>query len=574
MYVNKYFVFFDVPKPLTLNSLTINFGLLLVLLTSISFISKGEENPYAELKGLSGDYACIKAFEILTLDQNVHSSSKARNNIEYILRLANETGDSSLRCVYFETLANYTSMHYDRINTKSTQYHLAAIATASRNDLDVQLLRQNYSFGKYYTTYAKIGDAYPYYKRSIELINEVGDSNVPEIWSYYQTLGRYFYMIEDYTTAEILLKKVLKYHQRVRSRDFLDVINTLGLIALNSGREEDATSNFEKVYSLANKQLDSAWMGIAYGNMGNVAVKEGNSKKAIYYFSLDYEYNSKPSGDIISALGSLKKKAIEEEKVGDFQSSLDNINIYLAKMERKPARYKDLAEAYDLKGRLLEKLNIHEDQLAVLKEYSKYERLHTELANKDSIQTIKLLEEKDRFNSITNLSKKYIIWIYLLGGALLISLIGLAYYFFIKKNKKTEPRPIEMLEMDGNKVFIVRKSNYDPLEILSDKRFAAEDQHKPKHISMELSNLLNENLLNVRNWKKFKAAFSEDFPGFFDEVALQYPGITEGELRLLALINLNIPNKDLANKLSLSVDGIKKAKQRLKRKLIFQSNLN
>jgi len=53
----------------------------------------------------------------------------------------------------------------------------------------------------------------------------------------------------------------------------------------------------------------------------------------------------------------------------------------------------------------------------------------------------------------------------------------------------------------------------------------------------------------------------------FEKLTNQYPDLADSELRLLALMNLHLSNNELAEKLSVSLEGVKKAKQRLKKKI-------
>lgn len=520
--------------------------------------TKGEQNPYAELRAVKSEFAAFKAFAILRLDLDLHEADSALKHIEFIHKLAQEKKDKNLICVYHETLAHYFSLRYDRINSLATMNHEKAIQFAQDNSLDQQLFRQNFSFGNYYFTYGKYAEAYRYFKQSLFMANKMGDANIAQIWQYYLTLARYFYHIKDYDMASQLLHKVLLYNNKLTPRELFDTINTLGLIALHTGEETKAVAYFKKVIEKSNAVLDSAWMGIAYGNIGNVYAQNKNITEAIAYLSLDYEYNSRPSGDLISALGSLKKIAELQFQRRDFQNSLKNIDVYLTKIEKKPIRYQSLVEAYDLKARLLDTLSIEEGQLSTLKEAAKYNRLLSTLNTSASIEMARLEEEKLNYSQIYYESTQY----KKLSILLIVTLVGAIVVLFVlvyKKNKRNSKRTKESK--------VEEEEEYCPMLILSDKRYHSEDSHKTVQISLELRQLLTSNLMNNRVWEKFKFAYNNSFPSFFDDLLHRYPELTDSDLRLLALINLNLSNKELADKLAVSLDGIKKAKQRLKKKL-------
>lgn len=74
------------------------------------------------------------------------------------------------------------------------------------------------------------------------------------------------------------------------------------------------------------------------------------------------------------------------------------------------------------------------------------------------------------------------------------------------------------------------------------------------------------------SWKKFKKLFTKVPPAFFHDVRNQYPQLTGTDVRLLALLKLSINNREMAGMLGITTDGVKKAKQRLRKKMKFQAN--
>lgn len=527
----------------------------------IIFCEKGnaEQNPYAELSSVKNEFRSFKAFNILRLDLVIHSADSALKNIEYIYELSKDKKDKSLVSIYHETLAHYFSLQQDQVNDLATLNHQKALQHAIDNKLAEQVLRQTYSFGNYYFTYTKYADAYRYFKETQLLIDQQGDANIEQVWEYYLTLARYFYEIKDYTLAKELLNKALAYNNRLSPRQLFDAMNSLGLIALYTGKPEEAMSYYKKVVEKSSAVLDTTWMGIAYGNIGYLYAQQNEVEKAIQNYSLDYEYNSKPSGDLISALKALKRIAEQQFKLKSYEASLTNIDTYLSRMEKKPIRYKDIVEAYDLKYRLLEILNIEEGQLQTLKEINKYNQLLTNLDSNNSIELLKLEEEKANFNSLYDESKKYKRLSALLVVTLLVAVVVLIVVMF--KKSKERVKSLEVVKTEDE------ESDYCPFAILSDKRFHSDEVNKSIKISLELRHLLDANLMINRNWEKFKVAYNSSFPHFFSNLVFKHPELTESDLRILSLINLDLSNKDIADKLSVSIEGVKKAKQRLKKKI-------
>lgn len=84
---------------------------------------------------------------------------------------------------------------------------------------------------------------------------------------------------------------------------------------------------------------------------------------------------------------------------------------------------------------------------------------------------------------------------------------------------------------------------------------------------LSLKMLLESHLMTDQNWLRFRDVFTTVYPQFFDEVVHQNPTARESDLRMLALIKLDLNNREISNLLGITIDGVKKAKQRLKKKM-------
>jgi hypothetical protein len=79
--------------------------------------------------------------------------------------------------------------------------------------------------------------------------------------------------------------------------------------------------------------------------------------------------------------------------------------------------------------------------------------------------------------------------------------------------------------------------------------------------------LIHQTLLTDYDWNKFKELFEKLHPGFFPALKKVAPAITPSELRLAALIKLNLDNKQMASMQGISVSSLRGNKTRLRQKL-------
>jgi len=83
----------------------------------------------------------------------------------------------------------------------------------------------------------------------------------------------------------------------------------------------------------------------------------------------------------------------------------------------------------------------------------------------------------------------------------------------------------------------------------------------------QLIRTIDFDLQDDNNWKNFSRYFEEVHKDFNSNVKAKFPDITANELRLLALLKMNLSSKEIANILNISQEGIKKARYRLRKKL-------
>ena len=88
-----------------------------------------------------------------------------------------------------------------------------------------------------------------------------------------------------------------------------------------------------------------------------------------------------------------------------------------------------------------------------------------------------------------------------------------------------------------------------------------------------LDDLTNHTILTEADWENFKRVFEKVYPNFFISLKEKAPNITVAELRMGALIKLNLTARQMATILGISVDSVHKAKQRLRQRLHAQNEM-
>jgi len=77
-----------------------------------------------------------------------------------------------------------------------------------------------------------------------------------------------------------------------------------------------------------------------------------------------------------------------------------------------------------------------------------------------------------------------------------------------------------------------------------------------------------------QDWENFKLMFDEVHPNFFVVLKERYPDLGNAELKLSALLRLNMNLKESSKVLGISPDSVKTARYRLRKKLNLEHDHN
>ena len=91
-------------------------------------------------------------------------------------------------------------------------------------------------------------------------------------------------------------------------------------------------------------------------------------------------------------------------------------------------------------------------------------------------------------------------------------------------------------------------------------------KNKKDDYALKLDDLLKSHLLTAENWNNFKVAFAREKPIYSKYLEVNFPHLTEANLRVIYLSQLELNNTEIARILGVTLFAVKKAKQRLRLK--------
>lgn len=89
----------------------------------------------------------------------------------------------------------------------------------------------------------------------------------------------------------------------------------------------------------------------------------------------------------------------------------------------------------------------------------------------------------------------------------------------------------------------------------------------------KIGKLIDTETFKKAHWKDFRTVFEEVHPDFFAKLKKRFPELTTNELRHLAYIKLNLQIREISNLTGVSIQAVKIARNRLKKKIGLQKSL-
>jgi tetratricopeptide (TPR) repeat protein len=326
-----------------------------------------------------------------------------------------------------------------------------------------------------------------------------------------------------------------------------------------------------------------AGLGMLHSDMGNYKKAKESIKQSIYYCSKFKNLENLFLAKLCLAKIYVKTNQLDSAII-TLKNLLDINNKQLKSIEHANSIYYDLFRIYEKKGDLklaLEYCNLYlpvNDSITkdlndkkLLEIQTQYE---VDLKNE---QILLLLKEKQLAR------QKYFIIVI----SLLLILISGLYAISYKQKKAKEKQLLLEAELKDAKNKIETKQR----ELTLKAMHISQQGHILSNVKDQLENVKKENpgskvtiqsllsninqQLNQNAFKDFEKYFIEVHPKFYDTLKLIYPTLTQNELRVCALLRLNLNSKQIADITGKTNRSVENTRTLIRRKmgLTLQDNL-
>lgn len=387
-----------------------------------------------------------------------------------------------------------------------------------------------------------------WYRKAQKIYREVEDEQ--SLYGVRYLIALNLKEMDSLDKAMPVFREVMEYDRRTNQvNNLAGDLDNMGYIALGLGKYDEAEEYLLEALEIALANGERTLPGFVYRRLSQLYLETNQYEKAKKYAELSLENAEKYNQD--------------KKKVSDYlvlSQVYDSLNIC------EPALYN-----FKVYHQLYDSI-LGAEKLAAMSELQiKYETEKKE-------QEIKLLEEKAK----TNILKQRgmiggIIGLIALAGSLIFGLRQRLRKNEIAKEKSDQELAFSRKELETKKqeltAFALQLANKnETLENIKRNVQEVRTNANDRRSIQSIVNTIDFNINDDNNWTTFRNRFEAVHKDFESNVKSKYNAVTSNELRLMALLKMNLSSKEIANILNVSSDGVKKARYRLRKKLALQTS--
>ncbi|WP_276391529.1 tetratricopeptide repeat protein [Eudoraea chungangensis] len=319
--------------------------------------------------------------------------------------------------------------------------------------------------------------------------------------------------------------------------------------------------------------------GVIRRNLGRVYIKLGQPNEGIVFLkeAVELHRNTDSPIELFSSL-TFMGEAYNEIKEPEEGLPYFNEAIELLESKRPTANGAIVYEGRSKTWELINKYNY------ALRDYKEFKTLNDSIfdTNKtnqiEELRTIYDTEKKEQQialqeKEITVLEQKQEIsklQKMLMGIGLVTALI--VFYALRQKMKRNK---LERDKVEAELAYKKKELTTHALHLAKKNEVLETVKQKVKELKrietgmgyQQLIQTINFDQQDDKNWENFTQYFEQVHKDFAYNVKARYPDVSKNELRFMALLKMNMSSKEIATILNISPDGIKKARQRLRKKM-------
>ncbi len=461
---------------------------------------------------------------------------------------------------------------------KAGRYFEQAKQVAGRYGLTIEEARYQHKLGYVQCQAEEYAAGLKNLLSAEEAIQRIGAKNFPEYEHVLYDRAKIYLDFGYYGKAETFLQEALRLADSEKMQQC--IYNAKGILYAEWGKNKESAESLEKMLALAEKNQDSLAVAAASINLGIIHLKRNLTAKARPLLERGYALGILLKDRQIQFVSLLASADLDVQ-----EGFLDYADTSLAKQLRMFKEYniKDLdywQSYYDTKSNWNKKkgnfkeASLYQDSLVQIndsifqmRQTSQLLNMETQLLAEQYAMEIRLVKEGERWQR----TLRELVTVL----AILLILFFFVWYYHAQKAHKRKQQHLEQEKQEAIERLKALKKR-----VRTNNRIIEELNQQKNRIELEagkeagripdqklIDQLHQTVILTEEDWREFKQVFEKAHPKFLKKLCVLCPELTESELRVLALIKLNLSTGEMASMLAILPQSVRKTRQRLMKKL-------
>jgi tetratricopeptide (TPR) repeat protein len=461
--------------------------------------------------------------------------------------------------------------------------------------------------------YGQIGELYYFQAAYLQALDNFyraesllrKQKQLPELAAIWIKIGETKFHNKQYPSSLEAFEQGLALYKSVDAEEGIaDALAHIGQVHEKNGNLEEAKHYQHLALGQLGEKSDWALAAKIHENIGSIYEDKFQLDSAALYFSKAMEIAEKTNDEtlhirITNNMGDIYRKTGEYNTALGYTRRAASLAKRMNEHYQLASAYRDLAKIFSLMGQ-------HDSAY----HYSEAGRnIHSEIFSEDNakqltiLQTLFELEQKEDAITQYERERRVHFTMLLFGMAIVLLLLFLGLSIISRQRSKItnerklneqnqklyETQKIAMetdlynkqlkaenlrnelelksKELTSHTLHLIQKNQL--LEELKEKlgEIVKSDKRDQRKELKQLLNLLQLNHNQDKNWEDFRVVFERVHEHFFEGLMAHCSKLSSADLRLAALLKMNLSSADISTMLGISQDSLRIARYRLRKKL-------
>lgn len=414
-----------------------------------------------------------------------------------------------------------------------------------------------------------------------------------------QLISTIYFRQEKYAQAIPMSREVISIleHSDDKSGTLGLAYSSLGKLYEVQKQQDSAIWFFKLALKDFEESNNEAYLPSAYMKMGEYELKSNNRQTSLEYIqkALSIANATENKQSQVDGLIALGRWYLNSGNKGEALKNFQKANTIAVELSDKTFEIRTLEALINLNEQQKNYTETARLQSRLLALKDRFYSLEREKIVKNLEIQFEVAEKNRKLASVSQEKEVAKLTSYLLGVcvAVLLIIFVIGYFYLKGINKrdkqllKAKEQLVDALEKQRELKEIQFQNDLDHKEsqlsaitiqmlqkneLLSEIKTAIEKQQPLSE--QQLVKMVNRHFEQNNNWDDFNLYFESINKNFYTRLKQAYPEISANDLKICALIKLNLSIKEMASILNISPDSVKTARYRLRKKLQMTADDN